>query len=63
MAANLTLKYAHEADILFIDKADACLVRMSEILNHAKIFTLDSNFHIYRKNRSKIIPCIIPVGK
>lgn len=40
--------------------ADACLVRMSEHYPQAKVFTLDSDFHIYRKNRNEIISCIIP---
>jgi predicted nucleic acid-binding protein len=40
--------------------ADACLVRMSETWGQAHVFTLDSDFRIYRKNRNEIIPCIIP---
>jgi predicted nucleic acid-binding protein len=38
--------------------ADACLVRMSEL--RASIFTLDSDFHVYRRNGSEAIPFIIP---
>jgi predicted nucleic acid-binding protein len=40
--------------------ADACLVRMSE--NHPKrrVFTLDSHFHIYRRNDAEPIPLLIP---
>lgn len=40
--------------------ADACLVRMSELFDTAKVFTLDRDFEIYRKNRNQVIPCIIP---
>lgn len=40
--------------------ADACLVRMSEQAVDAGIFTLDSDFRIYRKNRNARIPLIIP---
>jgi predicted nucleic acid-binding protein len=40
--------------------ADACLVRMTELNENSQIFTLDSDFHIYRKNRNKKIPLIIP---
>ncbi|MFS0517394.1 type II toxin-antitoxin system VapC family toxin [Nostoc sp. UIC 10607] len=40
--------------------ADACLVRMSENYSESMILTLDSDFHIYRKNRNEIIPIIIP---
>jgi predicted nucleic acid-binding protein len=40
--------------------ADACLVRMSEQIENAVIFTTDSDFHIYRKNGKKKIDLIIP---
>lgn len=43
--------------------ADACLVRMSELFDNAKVFTLDSDFDIYRKNRNEAIPCIIPLER
>lgn len=40
--------------------ADACLVRMSEIYENSTVFTPDSDFLIYRKNGSQIIPTIMP---
>ncbi|MGI8653871.1 MAG: hypothetical protein ACR2LC_01485 [Pyrinomonadaceae bacterium] len=40
--------------------ADACLVRMSELIEGSTIFTLDSDFWIYRKNGKAQIPLIIP---
>jgi len=40
--------------------ADACLVRMSELIDNSVVFTLDSDFHIYRKNGKKKIDLIIP---
>lgn len=40
--------------------ADACLVRMSELLNNSSVFTLDDDFHIYRKNGRQKIDLIIP---
>ncbi len=40
--------------------ADACLVRMCELEKGSAIFTLDSDFRIYRKNRNAKIPLIIP---
>lgn len=40
--------------------ADACLVRMSEIYNGARVFTIDSDFWIYRKNGKEQIPLVIP---
>ena len=41
--------------------ADACLVRMSELISGSLILTLDSDFRIYRKNRNEAIDLIIPV--
>jgi predicted nucleic acid-binding protein len=40
--------------------ADACLVRMSELRASASVFTLDSDFHVYRRNGREAIPLIIP---
>ncbi len=40
--------------------ADACLIRMSELHPEGRIFTLDSDFNLYRKNRRRIIPTIMP---
>lgn len=40
--------------------ADACLVRMSELYSNSEIFTIDSDFRIYRKNKRQVIPLIIP---
>ena len=43
--------------------ADACLVRMSELMDNSVVFTTDSDFHIYRKNGKKKIDLIIPSEK
>ena len=40
--------------------ANACLVRMSENITDSKICTLDSDFRIYRREKRKVIPLIIP---
>ncbi len=40
--------------------ADACLVRMSELYEPCAVLTLDSDFHIYRRHRRKVIPTICP---
>lgn len=40
--------------------ADACLVRMSELWPEASIFTLDSDFRVYRRNRRQALPLICP---
>ena len=53
---NLMIKYANVPMSL----SDACLVRMSEQISDSKVFTLDSDFRIYRKNKRQVIPLIIP---
>jgi predicted nucleic acid-binding protein len=40
--------------------ADACLVRMSELVADAVVFTLDSDFRIYRRHSRQSIPLLIP---
>jgi predicted nucleic acid-binding protein len=40
--------------------ADACLVRMSEIHERSTVFTLDSDFTIYRKSQRRVIPLLRP---
>ncbi|MEL7356814.1 MAG: PIN domain-containing protein [Cyanobacteria bacterium J06560_6] len=40
--------------------ADAELVRMAELHPNSSIFTLDSDFQIYRKNQDVPIPLITP---
>ncbi len=40
--------------------ADACLVRLSELHATAEVFTLDSDFRIYRRHGNKVIPLLIP---
>ena len=40
--------------------ADACLVRLSELHANAEVFTLDSDFRIYRRHGNKVIPVLIP---
>lgn len=43
-----------------MDFADACIVRMSELIAGSTVFTLDSDFWVYRKNGIEQIPLIIP---
>jgi len=40
--------------------ADACLVRMSETIEASGVFTLDSDFRVYRRHKRQEIPVIIP---
>jgi len=53
---KLLLKYRSAP----ISLADACLIRMSELHPDSSIFTLDSDFNLYRKDRRRIIPTIMP---
>ena len=40
--------------------ADACLVRMSELHSHGRVFTTDSDFRTYRRNGRQVIPTLLP---
>jgi uncharacterized protein len=40
--------------------ADACLARLSEIRARSIVFTLDSDFHIYRRHGRLVIPTLMP---
>jgi predicted nucleic acid-binding protein len=40
--------------------ADACLVCMSELWPQAPVFTLDSDFRVYRRNKRQALPLICP---
>ena len=40
--------------------ADACLVRLSELHPRLPVLTLDSDFHVYRRNRTQKLPLLIP---
>ena len=45
---------------LNIDLADACLVRLSEILSGSRIITVDRDFQVYRRNGREAIPLLTP---
>jgi predicted nucleic acid-binding protein len=40
--------------------ADACLVRMTEIVSDGILLTTDADFHIYRRHSRQVVPCLIP---
>ena len=40
--------------------ADATLVRLAELNDESRVFTLDADFRIYRRHRNKIIPVLMP---
>jgi predicted nucleic acid-binding protein len=39
---------------------DACLVRLSETVPNATVFTLDTDFRIYRRRGRAVIPVLMP---
>jgi predicted nucleic acid-binding protein len=55
-----TLRLMRRYDDTPMSFADACLVRMSERIDHSVVFTTDSDFQLYRKNGRQIIPLMIP---
>jgi len=40
--------------------ADACLVRMTEILSEPVVLTTDAHFRVYRRNGRQVVPCVLP---
>ena len=40
--------------------ADACLVRMTEIINDPVLLTTDADFRIYRRYGRQVVPCVLP---
>ena len=40
--------------------ADACLVRMSELFPSSEVFTVDTDFALYRRNGRQVIPTLMP---
>lgn len=59
-------EYRHVRDLMrrYRDRpmafADACLVRMAELRPEASIWTLDSDFRFYRKNRRQTLSLVMP---
>lgn len=45
-----------------VSLADAELVRMAELYPNSLVFTLDTDFQIYRRNRDRSIPLLIPAS-
>jgi predicted nucleic acid-binding protein len=40
--------------------ADACLVRLTEVLPDPLVLTTDADFKVYRRHSRQSVPCIIP---
>jgi predicted nucleic acid-binding protein len=43
-----------------ISLADACLVRMTEVLPEPVVLTTDTDFRVYRRHGRQVVPCIVP---
>ena len=53
---QLMAKYAQ----MPMSLADACLVCMAELHAESTVFTMDSDFRIYRKHGRTVIPVLMP---
>ena len=62
LAANIELvvKLMQKYSDTPMSLADACLVRMTEIIAGSLILTTDGDFRTYRRFGRQIIPCILP---
>jgi len=40
--------------------ADACLIRMTELLPGPLVLTTDADFRVYRRNGRQMVPCALP---
>jgi predicted nucleic acid-binding protein len=40
--------------------ADACLVRMTELLPDPVLLTTDADFRVYRRHSRRVVPCVMP---
>ena len=66
IALDLTKELSRILDLRFkyadvpMSLADACLVRLSEILPDPLIVTTDSDFKIYRRHSRQVIPVRLP---
>ena len=57
---SLLKKYADRD----MDLADACIVRMTELMRDCQVVTLDrADFAVYRRNGRDLIPLIAPPAK
>jgi uncharacterized protein len=43
--------------------AEGCLVRLSGLYERRCVFTLDADFHIYRRHGRKVIPLLSPQSR
>jgi uncharacterized protein len=54
------VKLLHKYAEVPMSFADACLVRMTEVLSEPVLLTTDADFRVYRRHGRKAIPCAMP---
>lgn len=59
-APEEVLRLMHKYADVPMSFADACLVRMTEILSDPVLLTTDTDFRIYRRLGRKSVPCMLP---
>jgi len=55
-----TLKLMQKYSNIPMSLADACLVRMTEILPDPVLLTTDADFRVYRRSGRQIVPSLMP---
>lgn len=68
LVSDFSLASEQESVLAMMDKyadvpmslADACLVRMTEILPDPVILSTDTDFRIYRRHSRQVVPCLLP---
>lgn len=59
--ADAIVKLLNRYEDQQIDLADACLIRMSELHEDCRVFTLDiDDFTVYRRFERRVIPLVAP---
>lgn len=54
------LRLIRKYDQVPMSLADACLVRMTEIMPDPVLLTTDSDFRFYRRHSRQVVPCVMP---
>jgi predicted nucleic acid-binding protein len=54
------LKFLEKYADVPMSLADACLLRMTEMLADPILFTADTDFRIYRRHSRQAVPCVMP---
>jgi predicted nucleic acid-binding protein len=59
-ATEQVLDLMHKYADVPMSFADACLVRMTEMLPDPVLLTTDADFRIYRRHGRQVVPCFMP---